>query len=132
MYVLDTDIIIAILKNNAKVLKNIKELTEDVKIYTTIINMAELYYGAYHSQQVENNLIKVKKVEERFKMLSLTKTAIIEYGKIKSRLNQEGIPLADNDLFIASITKCRNFILVTHNTRHFKRIPGLKIEDWLE
>lgn len=52
------------------------------------------------------------------------------YGNIKSLLEKNSTPIGHNDLLIASIALSNNLTLVTHNTREFKRIDGLFIEDW--
>jgi len=54
-----------------------------------------------------------------------------KYGEIRSLLEKQGTPLEHADLQIASIALSRNMTLITENIRHFKRVPGLKIENWL-
>jgi len=130
MYVLDTDILIEIIRNNTIVIEHLKKVPDSATICTTLINIAELYYGAFHSSQAEKNLSQVKKIESTFRVLCLTKLAIVEYGKIKSFLKKQGTLIADNDLFIASITKANGGTLVTHNTKHFEKVPDLELEDW--
>ncbi len=44
----------------------------------------------------------------------------------------KGLIIDDFDILIASIAIANNFILVTNNTDHFKRIEGLQIQDWLK
>lgn len=53
------------------------------------------------------------------------------FGEVKARLATAGQPVADADLFIAAITLSRGATLVTGNRRHYERIPGLVVEDWL-
>ena len=131
MYVLDTNMLIAIVKGNDNVLHKFNSFDRDIKFCTTIINIAELYYGAYHSEKQEANLKTVKRIQSAFRVLRLTNAAVIEYGIVKSALRKTGSLVADNDLFIASITKSYEGILVTDNTKHFERIPGLLVENWL-
>jgi len=56
-------------------------------------------------------------------------SAII-YGQIRAGLAASGTPIGPNDLFISSIALANNLILVTHNTREFSRVEGLRLEDW--
>ncbi|MFM6307447.1 MAG: PIN domain-containing protein, partial [Dolichospermum sp.] len=51
-------------------------------------------------------------------------------GKIRAQLANLGTPIGYNDLLIASIALSHDLILVTHNTKEFVRVEGLKIEDW--
>jgi tRNA(fMet)-specific endonuclease VapC len=53
------------------------------------------------------------------------------HGELKDILRRAGTPLADLDLQIASIALSHGLPLVTHNTAHFNRIPGLVLVDWL-
>ena len=54
------------------------------------------------------------------------------YGRLRSELERQGLPLADADLMIASIALHHDLTLISGNTRHFARVPGLKLENWLE
>ena len=125
MYVLDTNVLIAVMKNEPKVVQRIKDLPEDAEIFTTIINVAELYYGAYKSERSQHAYYP------HYQEVHLCSLKEIEiYGKIKSELGKKGQIIADNDLFIASIAQGQNATLVTNNTKHFLRIKELTIEDW--
>lgn len=52
------------------------------------------------------------------------------YGQIRTQLAASGTPIGPNDLLIASIALANNLIVVTHNTREFSRVGGLRLEDW--
>lgn len=54
-----------------------------------------------------------------------------EYGRLRAELERKGQPLAEPDLMIAAIGLARNLVLVTGNVKHFERVEGLKLEDWL-
>jgi tRNA(fMet)-specific endonuclease VapC len=54
-----------------------------------------------------------------------------KFGRIKAELELAGKRLSDLDLQIASVALQHDVPLVTHNRRHFERVPGLVIEDWL-
>ena len=55
-----------------------------------------------------------------------------EYVSIRSYLEKEGKKIGPNNLMIASIARAHNAVLVTHNMREFKRVPGIELEDWAE
>ena len=64
-------------------------------------------------------------------VLPWTSAAADFYGPLKDTLKRQGTPIGDMDTLIAAHALAANLILVTHNTRHFERIPGLKLEDWM-
>ena len=129
MFLLDTNIIIYALKNHALVKKNLyKHLNDPLSI--SVVTLMELYYGAYKSQKVEANLAKIKAIENSFEIIPLEKESVEIFGIYKAKLNQSGTPLDDFDLVLAVCALTHNLILVTNNTKHFRRIEELKIANW--
>lgn len=92
--------------------------------------LAELYYGAYNSSRVNNNLHLLETILQSFPILDLDLEDLRRFGKIKAELNRRGRPLDDFDILIASMALERDLVVVTHNVKHFEQIPGIKIEDW--
>jgi predicted nucleic acid-binding protein len=91
----------------------------------------ELYYGAYKSQKVTSNLAKIKTIESTLGILPMGEEIADIFGREKARLEKAGIPLDDFDLTLGCCALAHNLILVTNNVKHFKRIEGLKITNWL-
>ena len=131
MYVLDTDHCVELLRGNPKMVSRFRSLRRDTAIYTTIITVAELLYGTYRLPDPQRRLEDVDAFREDIEVLGLDLAAARVYGQLKAGLAQRGEALADNDLFIASITLSRGLTLVTHNSRHYERISGLDLEDWV-
>ena len=129
MYLLDTDTIIYSLKGNPAVQKNL-EAHIDVQMSLSVITLLELYYGAYKSEKVASNLSKVKIIEKAFKIIPTGTEVLDIFGMIKADLERSGNPLDDFDLIIAACALAHNLTLVSNNTRHFERIPGLKLDNW--
>lgn len=65
-----------------------------------------------------------------FVSLPFDDQSAVIYGQIRPQLAAPGTPIDPNDLLIASIALANNLILVTHNTREFSRVEGLRLEDW--
>jgi len=129
MYLLDTDTIIFILKGNPVVEKNLlHHLNDSIKI--SVINLLELYYGAYKSKKVTSNLAKIKTLENSMEIIPIGKESVEIYGIFKARLEKKGTPMDDFDLILASCALANNLVLVTNNVKHFKRIEGLKLTNW--
>lgn len=129
MYLLDTNIVIYCLKGHEVVNKNLRSHLDD-PINISVATLMELYYGAYKSQKVESNLAKIKTLENSIEVIPLGKEAVEIFGIYKAKLERSGTPLDDFDLILAACAMTNNLVLVTNNTKHFKRIEGLKVTDW--
>ncbi len=130
-YVLDTDICIYWLKGEEKIRKRVEQVGAD-SLRMTIITLAELKYGAYYSKNTSENLENIVKFLRKVKVLSLDYEGAERFGNIKAELRRSGQIIQDFDILIASITLSRSGVLVTNNIEHFKRIPGLSYENWLQ
>jgi len=128
-YIVDSDILIYFLKQHPTVTQKF-ETTDPDEIGTTIINYAELLFGAYNSAKVKQNLNHIKAFLKTISILSFDQNAAETFAQLKTNLRQSGKIIADLDLIIASICLSNDLILVTNNTKHFGRIDGLKIENW--
>ena len=128
-YVLDTDTCIYWLKGNENIEKKIIENGLE-NICITVITECELYYGAFKSDRKEKNLAVIKKLKKTVRTIQTTEGLSYLYGKIKADMERNGQRLDDADLLIACIALVHNATLVTNNLAHFKRIDGLKIENW--
>ena len=129
MYCLDTNIVIAIFRDDKKLAKKISGIDPD-DIFFTDITLCELFRGAYKSQKKEESLKLVYDFMNNFKLLGLTKDSCEIFGKDFAELGKVGKPTQELDLIISSIAKENDLILVTRNKKDFENISGLKIETW--
>jgi tRNA(fMet)-specific endonuclease VapC len=95
------------------------------------ITVAELYYGAYNSSRVAENLRIVELFARQLHVVPLYDNVLRRFGEIKAELRKKGQPLPDFDLLIASVALAENRVLVTNNIRHYERITGLRVENWV-
>ncbi|MHC5614578.1 MAG: type II toxin-antitoxin system VapC family toxin [Nostoc sp.] len=130
MYLLDTNICIALLKENPQAVKKFNRYFSQCYLSTIIV--AELYKGVYYSQQVFNNLENLQQFTDLLPIEPFDLEAAIEFGKIQSELKNIGKPTGELDALIAAIARSRNDILVTNNIKDFSNIPNLQLENWLE
>ena len=130
MYLLDTNICVAINEQNSQVLAEFYR--KYAQCYVPTIVIAELYKGVYCSQKVASNLNRVEQFLALIPtVVELDRRAAIEFGKIQGELRKLGKPTGEIDALIAAIARSRGDIVVTNNTRHFMEIPNLQLEDWL-
>lgn len=128
--VVDSDILIYFLQGRPEVVNKLSAHPVEA-LFTTRINVAELLYGAFNSAKIEQNLAKINAFLANFHILEFDAKAGLIFAREKARLKQNGNPIADMDLMIASITLANGFALVTHNHKHFARVEQLTIERWL-
>jgi tRNA(fMet)-specific endonuclease VapC len=129
MNLLDTDHCIAILR---KKLDLRERVSPDEELATTAISVAELTHGANRSTHKEDNLARLEVLLSALIILPFDEAAARRFGALKAELENRGEPLDNLDLQIASIALENNIPLVTNNTRHFNRLNGLKLVNWLE
>ncbi len=98
---------------------------------TTWITAAELYYGAAKSVAPEKNRALVTSFLATLPVVGLDHASAEIFGEAKALLERQGQRLADADLFIAAIAVVHEATVVTGNRRHYERIPGVAVEDWI-
>jgi len=127
---LDTDTCVEILRGNAAVIE--RRLAVVDAVVTTWITAAELYYGAAKSRNREHDTDKVTALLATLQVLELDRAAARAFGDTKALLEQQGQRLDDADLLIAAVALAQSATVVTGNRRHYERIPGLVVEDWIQ
>ena len=130
-YPLDTNICIYI-KNHrpAEMLARFSKLPPG-KVAMSAITYGELCFGAEKSSKTKESRQILEHLIALIPVLPLDATASMHYGKIRQSLQASGKPIGNNDLWIAAHALAGKLILVTNNVAEFKRVPGLKVENWV-
>ncbi|MBR6417289.1 MAG: PIN domain-containing protein [Bacteroidales bacterium] len=128
-FLLDTNICIFALRGDPDVVECLRKHGQR-ECYVSDITVMELRYGAYRSARVKANLAIVNTFLEKMRIVPYA-VAIDIFCREKVRLQQIGMPLEDYDLLIGAAAIAKGLTLVTHNVKHFERIEGLIIEDWV-
>jgi tRNA(fMet)-specific endonuclease VapC len=127
---LDTNIISDLIRNpQGRAAKRVAKVGED-NVCTSIIVAAELRYGCAKSGS-QRLLKAVDDLLGEIDVLAFDIPTDGEYGKIRSELEAAGTPIGGNDLLIAAHARATGATVVTANAEEFKRIRGLKVENWL-
>jgi tRNA(fMet)-specific endonuclease VapC len=130
IYLLDTNACINFLNvRDSLIRRRLTTLQPDDVVLCSVVK-AELYRGAYRSTQRESNLTLLERLSSQFVSLPFDDLAAEVYGRIRAELEAIGMLIGPYDMMIAAITLANDLTLVTHNTREFGRVAGLKIEDW--
>lgn len=128
-YLIDTDIIIFALRGDKTVLAKFEE-NKNIPISISMITYAELVFGAKRSQNERTNMLKVNRIREIYPVEELNIGIMELFADIKAKMYSKAIRIEDMDLFIAATAIYNDLTLVTNNTKHFKNIPLLKLENW--
>lgn len=129
-YVLDTDILIWLLRDKEPVLSRVRSLSPD-DVAVASMTEAELRYGALNSSDPGRNLRRVEAfLAGPVESLAFDSVAAQRHAAVRYALR--GRPIGERDLVIASIALAHGSILVTGNTREFSRVPDLFVENWIE
>ena len=96
------------------------------------ITVSELYYGAYKSSKIKQNIKRVEEFLYPFEILPYDESASREYGKIRSYLEKKGQIIGPLDMLIAAHAISRNLTIITNNIKEFKRIKSLQVENWVK
>lgn len=135
MYLLDTDVLSNLLKRapSTTLIAKLASVPPEQQ-FTSSITLGELVYGAYRLEGRAGALLEglEKVLLPNLPVLPFDVAAARRYGEVRAHLERQGIAQGDADLRIASIALARGLTVVTGNVRHFRRVPGLQVENWLE
>lgn len=131
IYLLDTNICVYWLKGNDPIEQKILNVGWN-KLFVSFMTLSELYYGVYKSQKISKNLLKIKNLEKALNVIESNPEICETFGMLKADLTKQGKMIDNADLFIAASALVSKSVLVTNNEKHFERIQGLKLENWLK
>ena len=130
LYLLDTNTAAAALRGTAGLDSRLQRLQPDEWCISAITN-AELRYGVALKPQA----IQLERYVDAFLAVARTEpwdAACAEFhGIVRAQLRAKGAVLGDFDEMIAAHALALGAVLVTDNMRHFKRVEGLRLENWI-
>ena len=129
-YLLDTNICIYIIKKKPPVVLKRVESKQPGQIAISTITLAELEYGIVRSRYPDRNRVALLEFLLPFTILDFDQAASAEYGHIRLSLESKGRPIGPMDLLLAAQARSHGLVLVSNNEKEFKRVEGLRIENW--
>jgi tRNA(fMet)-specific endonuclease VapC len=131
-YLLDTNIVSELIKNPQGIVAR-KMRVSDLEKYccTSVIVACELRYGAVKKQSSKLSF-NVEQILNSLSVLSLEESGVGDYVQIRAKLEEQGLPIGQNDLLIAAHALSLGLIIVTANEREFSRVENLTVENWLK
>ena len=99
-------------------------------LFVSVVVVAELRYGADHSARRRTNHARIDALVEEIEPLDFDRRAAATYGRVRAQLEAGGTRIGPNDMLIAAHALSRGLTVVTDNTAEFRRVKGLKVENW--
>jgi tRNA(fMet)-specific endonuclease VapC len=129
-YLLDTNICIYIRQERPEeVLRRFRRLRSG-EAALSVITYGELLYGAAKSAQRAAAHERLRDLMRLLPALPLPENAAQAYGTIRAELEAKGEVIGNNDLWIAAHAVASELTLVTSNEGEFRRVRGLKVQNW--
>lgn len=129
-FMLDTNMVIYTMKRRTPELMEAFN-THANQMCISSITLAELIFGVENSANVAKNYRTLEYFLGGLAVFEYGERHARHYGAIKAKLAGLGQLIGDNDTHIAAHARCEGLIVVTNNTKHFSRIPELKVENWI-
>ena len=125
-YLCDSDLLIDFLKERRAAVGTLTPLF-DKGLWVSLIVIGEVYDGVLHGRDPDEAERHLLNVLGRMSVIGLDLDIARRFGELRGRLGRAGMPVGDNDLFIAATALRHDLTLVTRNRRHFDRIPNLRL-----
>jgi tRNA(fMet)-specific endonuclease VapC len=132
MWMLDTDICIALIKRRPPELIAKLKKHKPGEVAISSITLAELHFGVSKSAQPEKNRAALDQFLLPLEVLSFDDISAECYGHVRATLESAGTPIGPLDTLIASHALSLSATVVTNNVREFSRVRGLRVQNWLE
>ena len=130
MFLLDTNICIYLMKNTYPKLTERLFSHSPSQMAVSSITVFELEYGAAKSKWSEKTRLNLELFLAPFTIIPFDGKDAVIAGQVRRYLEKEGTPIGPYDLQIAAQALSRDMTVITHNVNEFKRVPGIKTEDW--
>jgi len=129
-FALDTNVCIRVLRDRPQSARERFNQEADSLCISTIV-LTELLHGAAKSARPEHNRTEVERFAARLEVMVFDETAADHAADIRATLERRGDGVGGYDLLIAGHARSRGLVLVTGNLQEFRRVDGLRCEDWL-
>ena len=129
-FMLDTNIVIYTIKNRPNSARK-AFIKHEGQMCISSVTWGELVYGAERSSQPERNLADIEALAARLEVAPFEFSGATHFGQLRAELYKEGKPIGPYDMMIAGHARALGLVLVTNNLKEFKRVPGLRVENWL-
>jgi predicted nucleic acid-binding protein len=136
MAILDTTFLIDLMKESktdrpgSATAKLAELMQRGEELRTSLFNIGELYVGVAKGAQPAKERQAIEDCLALFEIVGFEETTARVFGQLVGELERQGQVIGDMDALIASVALEQDEVLVTRNTTHFQRVPGLRVEGY--
>jgi len=130
-YLLDTDTFSVLARGRHAALDDRVRDVGLPSLAISVVTEGEVRYGQACARLPRTLADRIEALLEGLQRLPLDSSVVAPYAALRATLRRKGQPIGPNDAWIAAHAIARQLVLVTNNEREFKRVPGLKVENWL-
>lgn len=128
-YLLDSNTLIYLFKGQGKVADYFYNMLPQ-NIFVPSIVLFELQVGVNKSNNPSRRVRQIEILLEHIGVLSFGEKEALASAAVRATLEVKGTPIGPYDIQIAGTAIANDLILVTHNTKEFNRVDGLRLTDW--
>lgn len=132
LYMLDTDTCAFILRRSSQALLDRIQTVPLEQQAMSMVTLAELLYGVQVSSRKKENRAAVDALERHLSVIDWSRNAAEHYAEIRADLKKNGQMIGSHDLMIAAHARSLGATAVTNNVKDFRRVKGLKHENWMD
>ena len=131
-YLLDTNTCMYIMNRQPMAARDAFARVKPDEVGISTVTLSELWYGVENSSRRDQNEILLHMFTASLIIAQYDDMAAEQYGFIRTHLKKTGSMIGEMDLLIAAHAKALDVVLVTNNLREFRRVSGLKLENWID
>ena len=130
-FLLDADVFSAIARQTSAVAERRLAGLASGSVALSVITGAEIAFGLEKHPVSARLVARIVALQQVLPKLPLLEDVVARYARVRAYLEKRGTPIGPNDLWLAAHALCTDLTVVTGNEREFKRVPGLRVENWL-
>ncbi|HEY6991313.1 MAG TPA: type II toxin-antitoxin system VapC family toxin [Bryobacteraceae bacterium] len=132
LFMLDTNTASYVIKGNAPAIDARLRKLDVMQVCISAITRAELRFGVRRLSSATRLSAEVERFLSGVHTLAWDEVAADQFAEVRADLERAGTPIGSMDTMIAAHAKAINAVLVTNNLKHFRRVKGLAIENWIK
>ena len=131
-FLIDTDVFSVAARNTNRALRDRIAHLPVTDIVLSVITLGEIEFGLAKHRPRPATVARIDTFRQALQVLAIDEAVARRYGRLRDALGRTGKPIGPNDLWIAAQALSADLTLVTGNEHEFRRVPELRVENWLQ